>query len=72
MSVLLDRLRKEDPESLKRALGRPLCEAGKIAKCFGVSRKTVLLYGVDTINRCADDSARRLLLGCSIKNGPGD
>lgn len=72
MSALLDRLRKEDPDALNRAIGRPLCEASNIAKQFGVTRRRVMLHGVDVIKRCADDSARRLLLGCSIKNGPGD
>lgn len=72
MSELLDRMRKEDPENLKRAIGRPQCEAAKIAEKFGVTRRRVMMYGVEAINRCADDSARQLVLGCSIKNGPSD
>jgi hypothetical protein len=65
MSALLDRLRKDDPEALKRAIGRPRCEARAIAERFGVTRRRVMLHGVNVINRCADDEARRLLLGCS-------
>jgi hypothetical protein len=65
MSALLNRMRKEDPENLKRAIGRPRCEAAHIAERFGVTRRRVMIHGVDVLNRCADDAARRLLLGCS-------
>lgn len=65
MSALLTRLHKEDPEALRRAIGRPRGEADKIAERFGVTRRRVCLHGIDVLNRCADDAARRLLLGCS-------
>ena len=37
----------------------------ELCERFKVSEKRVRLHGVDRLDRCADDEARRLLLRCS-------
>ena len=61
-------------ETVKRKVGRPVNErAAYYMRRFGVNKKTIYPFrdtGVDMLDRldhCADDAARRILLGVSEK-----
>ncbi len=61
-----------EQERWHEELGRTSLRRKQVCSSVGALELSGTRFERPRLDRCADDSARRLLLGCSIKNGPGD